>query len=154
MMNRAGKLLTVLTVAVLGVWGCAQGPANSSGQAEKVRTLEGKCAKLEEDYRVVAAARDESRKKTAALEEENKRVQKQFEATKAQLNKEQEAGKLLSAERDELRQQSESRTNERDVLQFRCERLKKGLQSLIGQDEAYLATPPQTVAPNAPVLGN
>jgi chromosome segregation ATPase len=149
-MKRAGKLLTVLTVAVLGAWGCAKGPANSGGQTERIHNLENKCAKLEEDYRGVASARDDARKKAANLEEENKRLQKQLDAQKAQLQKEQDAEKQVARERDDLRQQMESRTNERDVLQFRCDRLKKGLQNLLGQDEAYLASPPQA----APVLGN
>lgn len=152
-MKRAGKLVTVLVVAVLGVWGCAKNPAHPNGQAERIRSLESKCAKLEEDYRAVASARDEARKKAVAAEEENKRLHKQIDTQEAQLQKDQDAEKLLTKERDELRQQMETRTNERDVLQFRCERLKKGLQNLLGQDEAYMATPPPNFS-NAPVLGN
>jgi hypothetical protein len=66
---------------------------------------------------------------------------------------------LLAKERDELRQQIETRTTERDFLHGRCERLKKGLQDLLGQDAAYLGSPAPTVAPaptatTTPVLGN
>ena len=139
MMKRAGKLLTVLVVAVLGLWGCAKGPANPNTQGEKVRSLESRCAKLEEDYRIVASARDDARKKGTSLEEENKRL-------KAQLQNEQDTEKVLAKEREELRQQVETRVGERDLLQMRCDRLKKGLQSLLGQDEAFLTTP--TPAPN------
>jgi uncharacterized coiled-coil DUF342 family protein len=153
-MNRAGKLLTVLLVAILGAWGCAKGPANSGGQTERIHNLENKCSKLEEDYRGVASARDDARKKTTALEEENKRLQKQLDSQKSELQKERDAEKQLAKEREDLRQQIDSRTTERDALQFRCDRMKKGLQNLLGQDEAYLATPPQTTPATSPVLGN
>jgi outer membrane murein-binding lipoprotein Lpp len=153
MMKRAGKLLTVLVVGVLGVWGCANGPANPNGQADKIQKLEGKCADLEKDYRVAASARDEARKKATSLEEESKRLQKQLDEQKAQLQKEQEAEMLIAKERDELRQQIEARTGERDLLQGRCDRLKKGLQNLLGQDDAAMASPSPSVS-NAPVLGN
>src|ERR1700674_968962 len=144
MMKRAGKLLTVLVVAVLGVWGCAKGPANPNGQTERIRTLESKCAQFEEDYRTAASARDDARKKTTAVDEDNKRLQKQLADQKDQLRKVQDAQSLIAKDRDELRQQMDTRTSERDVLQFRCERLKKGIQSLLGQDEAYLSTPSQS----------
>jgi len=145
-MNRAGKLMTVLVVATLGLWGCAKNPANTKTQAEMIRSLEDKCAKLEEDYRTVAFARDDARKKAVSMEDENKRLQKQIESQKAQLLKDQQVEKQLAKEQDELHQQMEARTNERDVLQVRCDRLKKGLQNLLGQDEAYLAAPTQNVA--------
>ena len=153
MMKRAGKILTVVIVGVLGVWGCAKGPATPNGQSEKIRDLEKKCVKLEEDYRTVASARDDARKKATTLEEEGKRLQKQIETQQTQLQKEKEVQQQLVKDRNDLRQQMESRTNERDVLQTRCDRLKKGLQNLLGQDEAYLTSPPQTG--NGPaVLGN
>ena len=63
---------------------------------------------------------------------------------------------MLAKEREELRQQVETRVGERDLLQVRCDRLKKGLQSLLGQDEVLLTTP-ATPAPNlsnAHTLGN
>lgn len=142
MMKRAGKLLTVLAVASLGLWGCAKNPANPGDQAGELHKLEKKCAALEKDSKALAAARDEAAKKAAALEDEDKQLQNQ-------LKKEQEARKQLAKERDELRQQIETRTGERDVLQTRCDRLKKGLQSLLGQDDAYLASPP-----SGQVVGN
>jgi chromosome segregation ATPase len=124
-MTRANKALIVITVAALGVWGCANGPSNQqTAQAERIKTLETKCAKLEEDFRSATAARDQARKRLASAEEERD---------------------ALTKERDDLRTQVEQRTGERDLLQTRCERIRKGLQSLIGQDDA-LAQPP-AVAP-------
>jgi hypothetical protein len=133
-MTRANKALIVVVVAALGLWGCAKGPGNqSAAQAERIRALEGKCARFEEDYRAVAAARDQARKRLASAEEERARMQKELELHKK-----------VAAERDELRQQVRVRAGERDALQLRCDRLKKGLQELLGQDDALLpgANPP------------
>jgi chromosome segregation ATPase len=125
---RGSNVMIVVVVAVLGLWGCARGPgSHSSGQAERVRALEGKCVKLEEDYKAVAGARDQARRRVANLEEEHARLQKHLDALQ-----------VVVRERDQLRQQMESRTNERDTLQLRCDRLKKGLQNLLGQDDAML----------------
>ena len=139
-MDRGTFLLTVLVVATLGVWGCGQG--GSSSQAERIRALEAKCAKLEDDYRAAATVRDQARKKTAGLEEERAELQKDLEDKGKQLQ-------LVTKERDELRQNVEVRTTERDVLQTRCERLKRGLQNLLGQDDAVTPTaaPPVTSGP-------
>ncbi len=140
--------MILLVVATLGIWGCAQG--NGASQAERIRALEAKCAKLEDDYRSAATVRDQARKKTATLEEERGQLQKELEALHKQSQTEQEAAKLVLKERDELRAIIDSRTSERDVLQVRCERLKKGLQNLLGQDETVgpsttpAATPPVT----------
>jgi TolA-binding protein len=130
-MTRNGKMLSVMLVVFLGIWGCARAPVGASGQAERLRSLETKCSKLEDDYRSVATARDQARKQVAALEGERARLQKDLAEKQAILQ-----------ERDELKQQIAARTNERDNLQQRCDRIKKGLQSLIGQDDAMLPTPP------------
>ena len=146
-MNRISKPLLVLLVAAVGVWGCSQAnPGQSAAQAEQIKALQTKCNKLEDDYKAAAAARDQARKRVATLEEERTQIDEQV----AQLQKEVEAGKLVTKERDELRQQVESRTGERDTLQARCDKLKKGLQTLLGQDDA-LSVParPATVTAGA-----
>jgi len=125
-MTRGGKVLSVMLVALLGLWGCAKGPANPSAQ-DRLHTLEAKCSKLEDDYRSVANARDQARKQLAALEAERTRLRQELAEAQA-----------IVKERDELRQQVSTRTSERDTLQLRCDRLKKGLQSLLGQDDAGL----------------
>src|SRR5437660_1246144 len=53
-MRRAGKTLTVVVVAALGLWGCPQGSNGDS--AERVRLLENECKVLKDDYRSVAGA--------------------------------------------------------------------------------------------------
>ncbi len=126
-MTRSGKALSVMLVALVGLWGCARGPVGQSAQAERIRSLESKCARLEDDYRAVASARDQARKQLATLETE-----------KANLLTEKQS---VVTERDSLRQQIATRTNERDNLKVRCERMKKGLQELLGQDDALLPAP-------------
>ncbi len=126
-MTRGGKVLSVMLVVLLGLWGCARGPAGHSAQAERIHALESKCAKLEDDYRAVAAARDQARKQVAALESERVRQLADKQA--------------IAKERDALRQQIATRTNERDNLQQRCERMKTGLRNLLGQDDAMLSLP-------------
>ncbi len=139
-MTRSGKALSVMLVALVGLWGCARGPVGQSAQAERIRSLESKCARLEDDYRAVASARDQARKQLATLETE-----------KATLLTEKQS---VVKERDSLRQQIATRTNERDNLKVRCERMKKGLQELLGQDDALLPVPaaPTATSNNTPVV--
>jgi chromosome segregation ATPase len=140
-MVRGKYLLIALVLATLVLWGCNQG-GNSGGQAERIKSLEARCAKLEDDYRAAATVRDQARKKAQTLEEDLAQLQKDFAAQKKQRETEQEEANVVTKERNELRQIVESRTSERDVLQTRCERLKKGLQNLLGQDEAATSAPP------------
>jgi hypothetical protein len=134
-MTRGGKVFSVTLVVLFGLWGCARGPGSPGAQAERIHTLEAKCSKLEDDYRSVAGARDQARKQVAALEAERARLQKDLADHQVVLQ-----------ERDTLRQQVTARTGERDVLQQRCDRLKKGLQNLLGQDDALLPVPPPASA--------
>jgi septal ring factor EnvC (AmiA/AmiB activator) len=125
-----------MLVAALGVWGCARGPANNNAaQTERLRSLESKCAKLEDDYKAVAGARDQARRRVAALEEDTNRLQKEVAGHQA-----------VVKERDNLKQMVDTRTSERDQLQQRCDRIKKGIQSLLGQEDPTTA-PSATAAP-------
>ena len=58
--------------------------------------MKTKCAKLEDDYKAAAAARDQARKKISTLEEERAQMDEQT----ALMQKEIEAGKLVAKERD------------------------------------------------------
>jgi predicted RNase H-like nuclease (RuvC/YqgF family) len=129
-MSRGNQMLSVMLVVILGLWGCARQPVGSSAHSERIHSLESKCAKLEDDYRSVASARDQARKQAATLESERVRLQTELAEKQA-----------IVKERDELRQQIAARTGERDNLQQRCDRLKKGLQTLLGQDEGGPAAP-------------
>src|SRR5579885_2588531 len=118
-MSRGSKALTVVVVAALGLWGCAQGTNGES--AERVRQLENECKVLKEDYRSVAGARDRLRQQVADLE-----------AERAQLQKAAEEKQALSKERDDLAQQVSARTTERDAVQGQLDQVRKGLRSLLG----------------------
>src|SRR5262249_49389523 len=99
-MSSANKaLFLVLIVASLGLWGCTQTPGNSSGSA-RIRDLEARNSKLEEDYQAAIQARDQARKK---LEEKNTQQAKQL----AELQ-------TITHERDELKQLVNVRSSERD----------------------------------------
>src|SRR5262249_30608313 len=118
-------------------WGCTQGPANSaSASLERIKALENKCTKLEDDYRAVASARDQLRKKLASAEEERARVQQELNLRQGVLK-----------ERDELQQQVAARTAERSAIQGQFEASAKGIKTLLGQPEpANHAVPPQPSA--------
>ena len=147
-MNHNGKSMIVLLAVAFGLWGCSQGPSQSAVQAERIKALEAKCAKLEDDYKAAAGARDLARKKISTLEDERAQIDEQTTV----MQKEIEVGKLVAKERDSLRQQMETRTNERNMLQTRCEKMKKGLQTLLGQDDA-LSTPARPATPLAAATG-
>src|SRR5262245_43124173 len=117
-MTRANKALAVLVISSIGLWGCAQGPANGPGAAERIRALENKNAKLEDDFRAAVAVRDQLRKKLSAAEEQ-----------RTQLGQEVEQLKPVARERDDLKQ-------ERDLIQTQLEQLRKGMRSLLGQAES------------------
>ena len=55
-MTRARKALVLMVVTTLGLWGCAQEQNRGSGSA-RIRALESKNAKLEDDFRAVVVAR-------------------------------------------------------------------------------------------------
>jgi uncharacterized coiled-coil DUF342 family protein len=148
-MSRTAKALTVVVVAALGLWGCAQG-ANSES-AERIRQLENECKVLKEDYRSVAGARDRLRQQVADLEGERMQLQKTVEEQQA-LAREKQA---LAKERDELAQQVSTRTSERDAVQGQLDQVRKGLRSLLGQAEAALGTPaPPAVSVTPAEAGN
>jgi septal ring factor EnvC (AmiA/AmiB activator) len=123
-MNQAGKAAVVFFIAAMGLWGCAQGPGGGPS-AERMRALEAKVSKLEDDFRGAVAARDQLRKKLAVAEDE-----------KSQLAKEVEQLAVVTKERDELKQQLTVRTVERDSLQNQFSEFRKGLKNLLGKAES------------------
>jgi TolA-binding protein len=143
-MTRANKALALLLVAAFGLWGCAQGPANGSANAERIKALEGKCGKLEDDYRAVAAARDQVRKKLTEVENDRNKLRQESEQQKA-----------LLKDHEELKQQLTSRTTERDAVQNQFDAFRKGIRSLLGQADAAAnaPAPPALSAAELPAPG-
>jgi hypothetical protein len=170
------RAAAAMLVVSLGLWGCARRPVEQSNNGDKVRAVEARCVKLEQDYRSVAQARDKARKDLAAAEEESARLQKeladrnalvrerdelrtQLKANQAEKEQIQQLVAQRTSERDELQQQMVQRTSERDLLMGRCDRLRKGLQDLLIQDDTPQSpTPISPASPSAtseagPVLG-
>jgi DNA anti-recombination protein RmuC len=121
------KALGVFLVAAFGLWGCAQGPGGSS-TGDRLKALEAKNARLEEDFRTASATRDQLRKKLTATEEAQAQLQQEFDALKTQLAK----------ERDDLKSQLKQRIQERDNLQAQYDGFRRDLKELLGQAEAAL----------------
>ncbi len=158
-LSGALKVGAVVLVVSLGLWGCARKPVENS-QSDRVRSLEGRCVKLEQDYRTVVQTRDKARRELAALEEENARLHREV-ADRAALVKERDQLRKVAgererlarqlsqrtSERDDLRQQLAQRLAERDTVLSRYERLRKGLQGLVNQDDA----PPPLLGPSSGV---
>ncbi|MCX7701022.1 MAG: hypothetical protein N2039_09105 [Gemmataceae bacterium] len=132
------KAFAVVILSALGIWGCAQGPAGGAS-VEKLKQLELKIARLEDDFRAATAARDQFRKKLA-----------ESEALAAELRTEVETLRPVLAERDELRNQLRLRTAERDQVTQQFEGFRKSLKELLGQmDAAAKVQPNVTTVSNA-----
>jgi chromosome segregation ATPase len=130
-MSGVNKALVVAIVATLGLWGCARGPVNGPGAAERIKSLESKVAKLEDDFRAVAAARDQFRQKLVVADNQRKEVAK---------------------DRDDLRKQLTARTTERDTLQTQYDQFRKGLRDLLGQMDTAAAGSNQPITAAALVV--
>ncbi|MCS6852324.1 MAG: hypothetical protein NZ700_14260 [Gemmataceae bacterium] len=133
-MNLTKKALFVLAVASLGLWGCAKGANNGAAQNERIKSLEQRNARLEQDFRALAQTRDELRKKLAWAEEQQARLRREVDQLKS-----------VVKERDELRQQLEARISERDHLQAQYEQFRRQLKELLGQAEAAVTKPAATL---------
>ena len=119
-MKCANKALVVIViVSSLGLWGCTQSSNNGSA---KLRDLESRHGKLEEDYRNTVLARDQAKKRLATLEEQRAKLTQQLEAT--------------VKEREDVRRQLSARVGERDAMQAQLMQFSKDLQNLAGKVEA------------------
>ena len=121
-MSFGKQVLFLLVIGSLGLWGCAQGPGSANN--ERIRTLETKITKLEEDFKAAVSVREQLRKKLTTSEEE-----------KAQLGQQVEQLQVVLKERDELKNQLALRTSERDSLQNQFDHFRKGIRNLLGQVE-------------------
>jgi chromosome segregation ATPase len=127
-MSPGYRFLIVLVVASLGLWGCAQGPANGPASAERLRALENKLAKIESDFHGAATTRDQLRKKLTTLEQEKDQLAQQVEQLQA-----------VVKDRDSLKSQLATRTAERDNALKEFYTFRKGIKNLLGQAELFAA---------------
>jgi chromosome segregation ATPase len=129
-MSPQKKVMILLVIGLLGAWGCAQGPTNGSASAERLRALEAKISRLEDDFKSAVAVREQMKKKVATLEDEKNVLGQQVEQLQA-----------VVKERDEIKNALASRTSERDLAQTQLESFRKGLKNLLGQMETASTTP-------------
>jgi hypothetical protein len=128
-MSGTHKSLILTIVMCLGLWGCARGPV-STAAAERMKALEYKVAKLEDDFHAAAAARDELAQALKTADEQRTRLEN--EVLKLQ---------VIVKERDELKRVCAVRTAERDNLQSQYDVFRKSIRELLGQAETALAPP-------------
>lgn len=127
MKTASTAFLAVLVISSLGIWGCAQ--QKSGAQAHKIRELEARYTKIEEDYRSLLSANESTRKKVAQLELQRTELLQQVEDLK-----------VVTLERDELKQKLNTRTMERDTVQAQLMQFSKDLSSLANRVETAAAT--------------
>jgi chromosome segregation ATPase len=139
-MTRIHKILLVIALTVVGVWGCAKAPTAATG--DKTKQLEARVAKLETELKEVMSGRDVLRNRLAETE---------ANLAAAENRAKQYAAKAAGAERerDELQAKLKLKASERDQLQAQFDSFRKNIKDLIGQAEA--ATGP-ALGGTAPVV--
>jgi septal ring factor EnvC (AmiA/AmiB activator) len=144
MSRRSRRVAGALVVTVLGLWGCSQAPSNagSTAQAEKLKAVEAKLARLEDDFRAAASARDQLHKKLLAAEEARTALQAQSDRQARELKAKDE----LIRVRDE---QLTARTAERDQVTGQYKSFRDGLRELLARAEEKPESPTVPVIPTS-----
>jgi chromosome segregation ATPase len=136
-MSRSRRAVGVMIIALFGLWGCSRAPSADSGSAataEKLKAVETKLARLEDDFRAAASARDQLSKKLIAAEEARTAMTAQVE----HLTREMKA-------KDE---QLTTRTSERDQMTNQYKTFREGLREWLAKaDEGKMEG-----SPMAPVI--
>jgi septal ring factor EnvC (AmiA/AmiB activator) len=138
-MSRSHHAAGVLLVAVFGLWGCSRAPSadtGSAGTAEKLKAVETKLARLEDDFRAAASARDQLSKKLIAAEDARTALSTQVD----RLGKETKA-------KDE---QIATRTAERDLAAGQFKALKDELKELLAKAENGMKSEGSPMVPVIP----
>lgn len=127
----------VAASAALG-WGCTRPPAVADDG--KARGLEARVAKLEQDVKAGAAARDGLQQKLTAADGKARQLEARAEAAERDLA-------AAAVDRDAARQMVAARTAERDAVQTQFEAFRKNLREMLGQADlaAAPAVPPPAV---------
>ena len=126
MKNASTVFLVVMMFSSLGLWGCTH--QKNGAYHAKIRELESRYLKLEEDYKAVVQSGDQLKKKVNLLETQ-----------RTELNQQVEELKGIARERDELRVQLATRTTERDNLHGQMNLFRKDVQDLLGRMDTALS---------------
>src|SRR5262245_41465716 len=96
-MTGSKKALTVMLLpTMLGLWGCSQGTAPNPGTG-RLRELEAKTARLEDDVKAALAARDQARRKVTVLEEQQTHLSQQLEQLERTAKERDELKELIAS---------------------------------------------------------
>ena len=122
-MTRTRRTAGVLIVTLLGLWGCSKAPTDSTSaaSADKIKAVETKLGRLEDDFRAAASARDQLQKKLASAVEAQQAQQTQLDKLTRELKEKEE---LLV-----------KRTAERDTIDTQYSSFRKDLKELIAKAE-------------------
>jgi chromosome segregation ATPase len=94
-MSHAGRALLILTVGLLGLWGCSQG---MNGNADRLKIMEARITRLEDELKTTIASRDAYKIKLVSANDTISRIEHDLSESQA----------LLLASSKEL---NETRTN-------------------------------------------
>ena len=138
-MSRSRQALAVVIVGLFGLWGCSRAPSADGGSAtaEKLKAVELKLTRLEDDFRAAASARDQLSKKLLTAEEARTALTKQVDRLNADVRA-----------RDDLVQ---ARTAERDQVTGQFRALKDGLRELLARAEGEAKPDGSPAVPVIPV---
>jgi len=141
MKNVSPFVIAGLLVCAMSLWGCNQ--QKNGTITTKIRDLETRYSKLEEDYKSLYTANEQNRKRLNVVEKERA----DLETEKTDLSKQLDS---TTTERDTLRKQVSQRTQERDSAQNNLMQFSKDLQALAGRIEAAANANP--VTPSASII--
>jgi len=153
------KFSGLAAIAAFAVLGCGRPPADQSASQDRARALERRCVQLEQDYRTVAQARDKARHELGESQtllanqvKDLGDLRRRLAGALADTELTRKALVQRTLERDNVRVELASRMSERELLTARCDKLRKGLASLL-QDDGSI--PGGASAPAAgPALGS
>jgi chromosome segregation ATPase len=140
MKNFNRVLVAGLLFCTMSMWGCTQ--QKTGAISTKIRELEARYTKLEEDYKTLQAAHEQHRKRLNQAESQRTALEKD----KADLTTQLEA---TNGEREALAKQVSQRTIERDAAQNNLVQFSKELQGLVGRVESSLNS---SNSPNVSIL--
>jgi hypothetical protein len=117
MQKASTTLLVIMVISSLSLWGVSH--QKNGATNTKIRELENRHAKLEEDYRVILAANEANRRKIT-----------QLDLQRTELIAKIDDLQVIVKERDDLKAQLTTRTEERDDAQTQLMQFSKDLQNL------------------------
>ena len=133
MQKASTALLGIMVLSSLSLWGCTH--QKNSATNTKIRELENRYGKLEEDYRVIVAANDVNRRKLTNLETQRAELIQKIEDLQVAVKERDELKIQLAGRTQEL----VNRTLERDAAYTNLMQFSRDLQTLAGRVEAAAA---------------